>query len=389
MSDVQEPSDELSAEGKDEAVFKRGPSEGLEDEPVEAAGAEAVEAGREEMGDEAGGAMPAAPAPPKPPPADVPRAARAGRRRAPSFFWPLVLIGAGVLLLLSNLGYLSWSSWNVLLRLWPVLLIALGIDVLFGRRSIAGAVISGLLMLVLLGGVVASVFFAQQIPAFSELAQPAEWRVEQIEYPLSGLERARILVDWSSVPVTLRALEDSTNLVEGEIAYRGELVFDVRARDAEADVEINTRFSGVWFGPLDTLRGGDQRWLVEMSPDVDLDLTLNGGSGRCEADLRGLQLSGLDVDVGSGSIELSLPGENTFGGVIDGGSGALTISVPDDVGVRVVLESGSGSFRPGERFTLASGERDDDGVWETGNWRTADEQIELRIDQGSGSVRIR
>ena len=389
MSDVREPSDGLSTEGKDEAVFKRGPSEGPEGERVEAAGAEAVEAGREQVEDEAGGAMPAAPAPPKPPPADVPRAVRAERRRAPSFFWPLVLIGAGALLLLSNLGYLSWSSWTVLLRLWPVLLIALGIDVLFGRRSMAGAVISGLLMLILLGGVVALVFFAQQIPAFSELARPAEWRVEQIEYPLSGLERARILVDWSSVPGTLHALEDSANLIEGEIAYRGELVFDVRARGAEADVELDQRFSGVWFGPLDTLRGGDQRWLVELSPDVDLDLKLNGASGRCEADLRGLQLSGLDVDVGSGSIELSLPGENTFDAVIEGGSGALTISVPDDVGVRVVLESGSGSFRPGERFTLASGERDDDGVWETGNWQTADEQIELRIDQGSGSMTIR
>ena len=389
MSDVREPSDGLSTEGKDEAVFKRGPSEGPEGERVEAAGAEAVEAGREQVEDEAGGAMPAAPAPPKPPPADVPRAVRAERRRAPSFFWPLVLIGAGALLLLSNLGYLSWSSWTVLLRLWPVLLIALGIDVLFGRRSVAGAVISGLLMLILLGGVVALVFFAQQIPALSELARPAEWRVEQIEYPLSGLERARVQIDWSSVPGTLRALEDSANLIEGEIAYRGELVFDVQVRGAEADVELDQRFSGVWFGPLDTLRGGDQRWLVELSPDVDLDLRLNGGSGRCEADLRGLQLSGLDVDVGSGSIELSLPGENTFDAVIEGGSGALTISVPDDVGVRVVLESGSGSFRPGERFTLASGERDDDGVWETGNWQTADEQIELRIDQGSGSMTIR
>jgi len=38
-----------------------------------------------------------------------------------------VLIGAGVLLLLSNLGYLPWQSWNVLWRLWPLLLIGVGV----------------------------------------------------------------------------------------------------------------------------------------------------------------------------------------------------------------------------------------------------------------------
>jgi len=33
---------------------------------------------------------------------------RRPRRRPPSLFWPLVLIGTGVILLLSNLGYLPW-----------------------------------------------------------------------------------------------------------------------------------------------------------------------------------------------------------------------------------------------------------------------------------------
>jgi hypothetical protein len=310
------------------------------------------------------------------------------RRPPPSFFWPIVLVGAGVLLLLSNLGYISWGSWNLLLRLWPVLLIALGIDLLFGRRSIVGAILSGLLILIMLGGVIAVAFLAPQLPVLREWAQPTAWRVEQIEYPLSGLERARVLVDWSSVPGTLRALEDSANLIEGEIAYRGELVFDVRVRGTEADVEIDRRFSGVWLGPVDTLRTGDQRWLVGVHPDVELDLTLEGGSGRCEADLRGLEIIDLNLDVGSGAIDLHLPAEASFGAVIEGGSGPLAISVPDDVGVRVILESGSGPFRPGERFALVSGERDDDGVWETSNWGTADEQIELRIDQGSGPIRI-
>jgi hypothetical protein len=386
MSDVNKPSDERASEDREDAVFKRGSEEATEEGQDTLGGAGHPQ---DEVWTESEEQAPQQPVQPTAHAAQPPQKETARRRRPPSFFWPIVLIGAGVLLLLSNLGYIPWTSWNLLLRLWPVLLIALGIDLLFGQRSMAGAILSGLLILILLGGVVAIGLLAPQIPAFRELAQPAEWRVEQIEYPLSGLERARVLIDWSSVPGTLRALKDSANLIEGEIAYRGELIFDVRVRGAEADVELDQRSSGMWFGPIDTLRRGEQRWLVEISPDVDLDLTLDGGSGSCEADLRGLQLGGLDLDVGSGAIDLFLPAEATFDAVIDGGSGPLAISVPDDVGVRVVLESGSGPFRPGEQLGLVSGERDDDGVWESANWGTADQQIELRIDQGSGPISIR
>jgi len=53
-------------------------------------------------------------------PEEEPKAVTRGPQgRPPSLFWPLVLIGAGVALLLSNLGYLPWQWWNVLWRLWP------------------------------------------------------------------------------------------------------------------------------------------------------------------------------------------------------------------------------------------------------------------------------
>ncbi len=50
--------------------------------------------------------------------------------------WPVILISAGMMFLLNNLGLLSWNVWGTLWRLWPVLLIAAGLDILIGRRSI-------------------------------------------------------------------------------------------------------------------------------------------------------------------------------------------------------------------------------------------------------------
>lgn len=311
------------------------------------------------------------------------------RRRPPSLFWPIVLIGAGVLLLLSNLGYLPWHSWNVLWRLWPLLLIALGIDVLIGRRSTFGAIISGLLILMLIGGAVIVVLFAQNIPALSNLNQPAEWRTRHIEYSLGDVERGSAYIDWTSMPGYLSALDDSPNLIEGDVTYRGELIFDVHVRGDQADVELDSHFSGPWFGSFDLGRQVEGRWDVRLSPDVVLDLTLDAGSGSCDFDLTDLQVSDLFLDVGSGSVDLALPAGSTFEADIDGGSGSLIIALPESVGARVVLDSGSGSFRPDERFYLVEGERNDDGMWETGNFDTAEQTIVLRIDQGAGSISVR
>jgi hypothetical protein len=294
-----------------------------------------------------------------------------------------------VILLLSNLGYLPWQSWNVLWRLWPLLLVALGIDLLIGRRSLVGAIFSVLLILLLIGVVVVIVLFAQNIPALVEVTGPAEWRTEHIEYPLAGVERASVTIDWTSMPGYLSALRDSPNLIEGDIAHRGQLIFDVNARGGQADVKLDSHLPGLWFGPFDLGNGERGRWDVQLSPKVPLDLTLDAGSGRCNFDLTGLQVNALDLHSGSGAIDLALPSGDTFEADLDGGSGAMAITLPESAGVRVELNAGSGAFRASERFRLVEGSRRHNEVWETDNFGTAGHTITLRIDQGSGSISLR
>lgn len=43
----------------------------------------------------------------------------------------IFLIILGVIFLLNNLGYLSWTVWSALWRLWPVLLIFAGLEAIF------------------------------------------------------------------------------------------------------------------------------------------------------------------------------------------------------------------------------------------------------------------
>ena len=68
-----------------------------------------------------------------------------------SFFWPVILIGVGVIALLVNAGRLEINNLWGLLNLWPLLLVLAGIDLIFSRRLPA---LGGLLGLALLGVVI-------------------------------------------------------------------------------------------------------------------------------------------------------------------------------------------------------------------------------------------
>lgn len=55
-----------------------------------------------------------------------------------SLLFPLLLIALGILLLLNNLGLLGLPRGEGWLRLWPLLLVLLGLDSAFNRGGVAG-----------------------------------------------------------------------------------------------------------------------------------------------------------------------------------------------------------------------------------------------------------
>jgi hypothetical protein len=303
-----------------------------------------------------------------------------------SFFWPIVLIGFGVILLLSNMGFFPATSWAVLWRLWPVALIALGIDVLVGHRTVLGAIASGVLALLLIGLAIGVALLADQIPALIELAKPAELVTERVEHPLNDITQARVSVDWTSSPGHLSALSDSNNLIEADVAYRGELAFDVDVDGDRADVSLDSYLQGLSYGSLDF----DDRnavWDVKLHPTPQYDFVLDSGSGSYEYDLTELQVRSIELNAGSGSVRLLLPSGSDITGEFDIGSGSVDIIIPESLGVRIERDAGSGPFRPDDRFVQIIGD-DDEGVWQTENYSDAEYTVELEIDQGSGAIDI-
>jgi hypothetical protein len=77
-----------------------------------------------------------------------------------SFFFPLLLIGAGVIWLMVNLGYIPSANLWALAHIWPILLIGAGLGLILRQYwSEAGIVVSTLIVL----GVVLAVAYAPQL----------------------------------------------------------------------------------------------------------------------------------------------------------------------------------------------------------------------------------
>jgi hypothetical protein len=297
-------------------------------------------------------------------------------RRRGGFVWPLILITLGVIFLLSNLGMLSWNVWDLIWRLWPVLLIAIGLDILFGRRSAVGTLIVLLLVIVLVGGLV---WYAV---AQSPLAVGQTLTTDRVVQERADATSAEVQLSFGAGQLRIGALGDSGNLIEGTVVTGpGErAVRDFRVEGGVA--RFTLRSEGVPVG-LWGRRGDYRRWSLDLSPSVPMVLEISTGVGQSTLDLSALKVTGLKVSSGVGETEVRLPGRGRVSAKVSGGIGKLTITVPDGMAARIHASTGLGSLSISSRFA-----RQDD-VYVSSNYFTAEDRIDLDISGGVGEIVIR
>lgn len=325
-----------------------------------------------------------------------------------SIFWPVLLIGFGIIWLMVNLGLLPGWSWGSLWRLWPLFLIAIGLDLLIARRS---AIVGALVALATLALVVVLIL-AGGLLGYS--ANRAEVITEQFSEPIGQAESAAIVLDLSVGPAMIYALDDADLLLEAEVTHIGEIDFTVtgtREKTIRLD-EQNVNIDAGWFDFIDQ----DQlEWDIGISPLIPLDLEIEGGVGDTELDLTELLLKTVELDVGVGDVVLSLPAADDLyevridGGVgeteveierganlmltINGSVGDVTVDVPSNAEVRVDASVGVGNIRIPSGFERLSGSDDgvvgESGIWETSGYDDADLRITINFDGGVGDFILR
>lgn len=332
------------------------------------------------------------------------------QRQSRSVLWPVILIAGGVLLLLSNIGMISGLNWAAAWRLWPLLLIFIGLDVIIRQVSPpTGTLLSGLVGLAAVA-LFGYVLFTGNVLWGSAVPEGAnEPRVQSFELPAAGIESARITLDLGNFATEIHQLEENTNLIDGSIYTTGDLQFDTEVENGHAEVIVGENNVNWFFNPeLWFNDDPDRTWQFNLNTAIPTDLRIDVGNASTTAELGDLSLTSLRVNGGNGSFRGVLPPGN-YDAVIDGGNGSLRLSLgdrgeqtmhvesgngsvtlflPTSMEARIEFDEGNGSINVDDsRFTLVSGDREN-GVYETANYDTAADRITLEVDSGNGSISI-
>lgn len=303
------------------------------------------------------------------------REEKRGDRRFPSLVWPVLLITAGVLFLLSNMGLLDVNFWE-LWRLWPVLLILAGLEIFLGRRSLVGSIIVLVITIAVVAGVVIFLVAAPDV-----LAPSVSEGVSQISEPLEVVEQASLEVDFAAGQLDITTLSDSSSLIEGhlQLATGRRPAWEIDRQGDRADMTLAYKRG---FESLNWPDG--EEWDLRLSPEVSFSLDVNLGAGVARIDLTGLEVQDLSVDAGASQTTVIFPQEGDFSARVDGGVGQLALEIPRQMAARIRVDRGLSALDISRRFG-----KEGDDLYLTDDWRTNENRVDLEVDIGVGLVTVR
>ena len=289
-----------------------------------------------------------------------------------SLVGPTILIILGIVFLLNNLGWTTISVWD-LLRLWPILLIAGGLDLLIGHRSALGSVLVLVVMLAMLGGGMWLLTSSRPTDALDGV---------KISESVGDATQAEVHIGFGVGMLRVESMPESNKLVEGTVElHRGEeLEREFKIADNTAHLQLNSK--GNWSVPFFGWEG-EKTWALKFNRDVPTDLEVDAGVGDVHLDLRRMNLSGLDLDLGVGRTTVILPERGDLQARVNGGVGESVIMVPTGVKVRIHSSVGLGNVSAPSSY-----QRLGDGYVSPG-YEKAETRVDLTVEAGIGQISIR
>jgi hypothetical protein len=286
--------------------------------------------------------------------------------------FPVILIIIGVLFLLDNLNIMS-IDWGSIWKLWPIIIIALGLEILLGRRVSFGSVLLVVIVLVIAGAAV----------WWSVVIGTGDRTTEHFTWPLNGAERAELEVDMGVGELQMGGYSDMADLLVAdlELAPGAKVGQDVKL---DEDVARGWIVSERDFFSLPNFFGSrGSKWDLLLNSRMRWKMDINAGVGDVQVDLSDLRVSDLTLDSGVGSINLTLPRRGTVNARVDGGIGDVRVTIPEGVQARIQVDRGIGDVNVDDRF-IRRGD-----VYESEELSGAESFIDLQVDLGIGSVTIR
>lgn len=304
--------------------------------------------------------------------------------------WGVFFIVAGGVALAVRGGYLSTDQASQVWRLWPLLLVGLGVAIILGRTSLGW--LGGLIIAATFGLLVGSALVGGVGQAGCGLDLDDRSAAGGAEASVGG-----DLGEGASVEVVrdCGSLDVTTGPVSGwSLTY---------PQDRPPRVEESE--GGVKLSPTDrSVFGASSDWSLRLPADRTLALQVEANAGSADmvltnarlshfggafnagsfrVDLSGATLGGFDLRVNAGSGTVILPAA-TFGGRIDVNAGSLALCAPSATGLRITTNGTLSSNDFASSGLVLTG-----STWESSGYAGAGTKIDLTLNANAASVTLR
>jgi hypothetical protein len=307
-------------------------------------------------------------------------------------FWGLAFITAGAVALAIRQGIVPSDVLVNAWRLWPVILIAIGLSIIFARTPFAAL---GLVIGALLLGSFAGALFAAGPGAIADCGRGAAGSATQ--------QRDGTFDGGGSVDLNLNCGDLQLSTVSGN-AWR----VDTRSVregtptiDSDADSLRVTATDQSFFGA----DAGRQQWTVQLPADPTLSLRIDANAaqsvldlssghlgsleidanaGEARLDLSGAQVQGLDLKLNAGSASVVLDESSMVDGSLNANAGSIDVCAPSSLGLQIELDDNVA-------FGNNLDERDlqrDGNTWRTANYASATRRATLHVGGNAGSFAL-
>lgn len=296
--------------------------------------------------------------------------------RQRNFFWPLLLIFIGLVMLLQVLGLMPVYLWDLLVRLWPLLLVIFGLAALVGRRTPA---INALLLIAVFALVV--VVFAAGYTRQALVV--ADANRQTIDRDLQDASDVRITLNLSLTELSVDAQSEASGRVTGEFVGSTEnaLVEEFTRRGTQGDLRITEQN----VNPIPLLESfGSNRLTLHMPLEQPMTLDVRGNVGNITLDLGALNVNQVEARASLGDVTVTLPAGGSLIGDISTGQGDVRVRLPASVPVAIAVSRGVGGGLqvPTGLQQLATGE------WVTEGYRMDEIRMNLKVGTTFGDIVI-
>jgi len=277
------------------------------------------------------------------------------------FRWGVLLILAGVLLLLNNLDRLDWWVWADIIHLWPLLLIAIGIEKIFTRTKaevvayLSPLALAAVIIWVAIGGIGSA--NNRSLLAYTDSGGGVDALVARIDMRGHDLQLGG-------------STENLYRARYGHRKFSPEIDYTVDGATGRLSIVDRNRLR--WFQVGDRLAKALDVDLTDAKP---LRLTCDGDDADMRLDCRDLKLEELAVSSEGGRIRIMLGTTVPQSKVtLQGAEADFRLTLPPECGLRV--QSGNEEMA---RFLNRLGLIGSGTIFTTAGYDTVKAKIELEL----------